>query len=328
MEAIYIRHLPMAPMPRNSVRVRVIAVSAFMIALVVSLSANTRSSSATSAVDRWGATLAQHQHALRASTRSRTTAAASLASLRRSNARLLTVVQQRVVSIYKAGGTQSVADIVVHSTSMGGARDVADVVDTVARVDTQALGRYERVAARINTLETRITVLDSRIRRLKRQVVSDRAHVVAAMRAARRAREAMQLRQQQMARVADLPLVPRAVAPETIVSQAATASQSQHASSPPSSTGFTQTGVASMYSDQLAGEQTSTGEQYDPNAMTAAHLSLPLGSWVSVRGPAGSVLVRINDRGPYVAGRIIDLSRAAAQAIGLPGLGTVTITVL
>lgn len=318
----------MAPLPQNSVRVRSIAVFAFLIALVVSLSANTRTSSATSAVDRWGATLAQHQHALRASVRARSEAGAMLESLRRSNAELLGLVQQRMVSIYKAGGSQSVGDIVVHSTSMGHARAVADVVDTVERVDAQALRRYDRVATRINSLETRITVLDSRIRRLRRQVAADRAHVVAAMRAARRAREAMQLRQQQMARVADLPLVPRAVAPETVAAKAASPSSSQQNSTPASLTGFTQTGVASMYSDQLAGHRTSTGEPYDPNAMTAAHPTLPLGSWVSVRGPGGSVLVRINDRGPYVAGRIIDLSRAAAQAIGLPGLGTVTVTAL
>jgi rare lipoprotein A len=61
--------------------------------------------------------------------------------------------------------------------------------------------------------------------------------------------------------------------------------------------------------------------------MTAAHRTLPLGTWVHVKGPGGSAMVRINDRGPYIGGRIIDLSAAAAQAVGVQGLGTVTITV-
>ena len=90
--------------------------------------------------------------------------------------------------------------------------------------------------------------------------------------------------------------------------------------------GFTQSGMASFYHDSFAGEHTSNGETYDPNAFTAAHPSLPFGTWVTVTGPAGSVQVRINDRGPFVGGRIIDLSRAAAQAIGVT-LSPVTISV-
>ena len=92
-------------------------------------------------------------------------------------------------------------------------------------------------------------------------------------------------------------------------------------------TGFTQTGVASFYHDSFTGEKTANGEHYDPNAFTAAHPSLPFGTWVNVSWEGGSVAVRINDRGPYVGGRIIDLSRAAAQAINLPGIATVTVSV-
>ena len=77
-------------------------------------------------------------------------------------------------------------------------------------------------------------------------------------------------------------------------------------------------GIASFYSDHLAGRRTAAGEPYDPVALTAAHRTLPFGTMVSViRADGRSVDVRINDRGPRKEGRIIDLSRRAAEAIGL-----------
>jgi rare lipoprotein A len=79
-----------------------------------------------------------------------------------------------------------------------------------------------------------------------------------------------------------------------------------------------QIGTASYYHDSLAGNLTANGERYDPRALTAAHRTLPLGTIVDVvRRDGRLVRVRINDRGPYVAGRIIDLSRRAASTIGM-----------
>jgi rare lipoprotein A len=98
--------------------------------------------------------------------------------------------------------------------------------------------------------------------------------------------------------------------------------------------GATQTGLASWYGgdDGFNGKPTSSGEIYDDSKMTAAHRTLPLGTWVEVENTANGrrARVRINDRGPFVAGRILDLSRAAARdldAIG-PGVIPVRITVL
>lgn len=80
-----------------------------------------------------------------------------------------------------------------------------------------------------------------------------------------------------------------------------------------------QSGEASWYAEKFQGRQTANGERFDPGALTAAHRTLPLGSYVRVRSLATgkSVVVRINDRGPYVKGRIIDLSYAAAKTLGL-----------
>ena len=83
-------------------------------------------------------------------------------------------------------------------------------------------------------------------------------------------------------------------------------------------------GWASYYSHELAGNRTASGERFDPGMRTAAHRTLPLGSKVRVTNPVNgeSVIVRINDRGPYHGNRVIDLSLAAARDIGLIRSGT------
>lgn len=91
---------------------------------------------------------------------------------------------------------------------------------------------------------------------------------------------------------------------------------------------FTQDGAASFYSDRLAGNTTANGETYDPDALTAAHRTLRFGTRVRVvrEGDGRSVVVCVNDRGPYVDGRVIDLSRAAAAALGMIRAGVVDVS--
>jgi rare lipoprotein A len=86
--------------------------------------------------------------------------------------------------------------------------------------------------------------------------------------------------------------------------------------------------VASWYGDELRGSATANGERFDPGAMTAAHKTLPFGTLLRVTLGSRWVVVRVNDRGPYVAGRDLDLSQAAAQAVGLGGVGPVQVEVL
>lgn len=92
----------------------------------------------------------------------------------------------------------------------------------------------------------------------------------------------------------------------------------------PHARGFHQEGIASWYGRDFHGLKTANGETYDMYAMTAAHKTLPLGTRVEVTNLNNhrQVQVRINDRGPFVRGRIIDLSYSAAQKIGLVGPGT------
>jgi rare lipoprotein A len=91
-------------------------------------------------------------------------------------------------------------------------------------------------------------------------------------------------------------------------------------------------GVASWYGQEFAGRTTANGEIFDPLLFTAAHRTLPFGTLIEVRNPNTneSVRVRINDRGPYIGNRILDLSYAAAKQISLvePGSGDVELTVI
>lgn len=97
-----------------------------------------------------------------------------------------------------------------------------------------------------------------------------------------------------------------------------------------SAPGTRQSGYASFYSDSLAGNATANGEAYDPAQLSAAHRTLPFGTRVRVdrTDRAGSVVVRINDRGPFAGRqRIIDLSRAAAQALSMLRAGVVPVRI-
>lgn len=90
----------------------------------------------------------------------------------------------------------------------------------------------------------------------------------------------------------------------------------------------TYNGYASWYGPGFQGRTTASGERFNQNALTAAHRSLPFGTRVRVtnRNNGRSVVLRINDRGPYHGHRIIDLSRGAASAIGMLKAGTAPVT--
>lgn len=88
-------------------------------------------------------------------------------------------------------------------------------------------------------------------------------------------------------------------------------------------------GKASFYADKYHGRTTASGERFSQQAATAAHLKLPFGTRVKVTNIANnkSVVVRINDRGPYIRGRIIDLSKAMFEKIADPKVGVIDVSV-
>ena len=94
--------------------------------------------------------------------------------------------------------------------------------------------------------------------------------------------------------------------------------------------GFVQKGLASWYGKKFHGRKTANGETYNMYAMTAAHKTLPINTWVQVTNlnNGKQIVVRINDRGPFVRNRIIDLSRTGAQKLGVLGPGTAPVKVV
>ena len=92
---------------------------------------------------------------------------------------------------------------------------------------------------------------------------------------------------------------------------------------------FVQTGNASWYGNQFHGRKTSSGERYNMNALTAAHKTLPIPSYARVTNTKNgkSVIVRVNDRGPFHGNRVIDVSKAAAQQLGFINQGTAHVKV-
>lgn len=89
-----------------------------------------------------------------------------------------------------------------------------------------------------------------------------------------------------------------------------------------------QTGQASYYADKFHGRTTASGERFDNGALTAAHKTLPFGTRLVVENEQNGrrVTVRVNDRGPFVRGRVIDLSKAAARQINMMGAGVVPVS--
>jgi rare lipoprotein A len=96
---------------------------------------------------------------------------------------------------------------------------------------------------------------------------------------------------------------------------------------PASGTGRSFSGIASFYGNE-SGSHTASGQRFNQNAMTCAHRSLPFGTRLRVTHGGRSVVVTVNDRGPFVRGRVLDLSTGAARAIGLGGVGQVVAEVL
>jgi rare lipoprotein A len=96
------------------------------------------------------------------------------------------------------------------------------------------------------------------------------------------------------------------------------------------SNGFKQKGLASWYGKKFHGRKTSNGERYNMYGISAAHKTLPLGTWVRIRhlGNGRTLDVRINDRGPFVRGRIVDLSYGAARKLGIIGPGTARVEIV
>lgn len=114
-----------------------------------------------------------------------------------------------------------------------------------------------------------------------------------------------------------------------LVSSACSKRAAKAPTAAPVKKGHTETGIASWYGHPYHGRKTASGETYDMNKLTAAHRTLPFGVWVEVENRRNKrrVDLRITDRGPFVDGRIIDVSKAAAERLDMIGPGIVPVKI-
>jgi rare lipoprotein A len=246
-------------------------------------------------------------------------------ALQRERRRSWRVVSRRITAIYKADGVGHLGrDIFGGEDAVELARVRHSTIGVVVDHDERLLARYSRVSARLAKLERSIERAERRLVKIGQSTHELRERLLVARKALKRARAKARQRARMMARVPDVPLVTRATSAEQAAAQTAAGSRVEEAPPPPV---WNEHGIASIYAESFHGERTSSGEPLDLAGMTAAHRTLPLGTWVLVRGPGGTALLRITDRGPFIAGRIIDLTPAAAAAVGVTGLGEVSISV-
>ena len=239
---------------------------------------------------------------------------------------------QRAVEAYKSGSTTRLA-LLLSADSMGELLTMAEATLTAGEIEGRAL--EELIAARTE-VEAAQAQLDERKQELlgaqsKAQAVSLQITDTIEERRARLA--------EMTDRIAELEAQARAAARVSAAAQnidvGAELLKILQPAGPArgipdgfASTGVTFEGIASWYGPGFEGNPTASGQIFDSSLYTAASKELPLGSWLYVSHEGRGVVVLVNDRGPYVEGRILDLSHAAAQAIGITGLGWVKATIL
>lgn len=240
---------------------------------------------------------------------------------------------EKAIEVYKSGGTPRL-DLILSARTISqlftiekatslSTEEAAAALEEVTRVRDAAQANQERIVVRKQRLLTMEAQVDA--------VVEDIRHTLTTRRLTLRnlMSEIDRLEQEARRRAAAAAAAARAATP------GAELLEILHPSGPAqgipegfASTGVSFEGVASWYGPGFEGNPTASGQIFDPSLYTAASKELPLGTWLFVQHAGRGVVVLVNDRGPYVEGRILDLSQAAARAVGITGLGWVRAEIL
>ena len=276
----------------------------------------------TALENQMAASQKSYQDATTRLSQARTVAANNRAELKKLNARIVTdhqALNTQCTSLYRMGNT-SLVDILFSSQDFQEALDRVTLLTQLSDHNVDLLNALRGDVSRsiavqasldkqVKTQETQTVVLASQTAQIKNNLVAEQDFINSLSAQQSAALEAAQLRANELlAAGVTYPTAPSNDGAYT-------------------GTGFTFAGVASWYD---AGSVTADGERFDPNGMTAACLLVSMGTYVRVTYQGRSVVVRVNDHGPHLAGRVIDLTRGAAQAIGMQqaGLGEVTCEVV
>ncbi|MGH2790962.1 MAG: septal ring lytic transglycosylase RlpA family protein [Actinomycetota bacterium] len=234
---------------------------------------------------------------------------------------------ERAIESYKSGATGMRLEMLLAAESISELIAVAEINSVAVSIDGKRLQELE--AARLD-IEDAQDALDAR----KQDQIDARAELEAV------GTEILSTLDDRRSLLADLTdevneleraarrAVETSPVPTTTIQQTLPAASTAGLPDGYVSTGVHFGGVASWYGPGFAGNSTANGEIFDPMGMTAASKELPFNTLLFVKFNGRGVVVRINDRGPYVGDRIIDLSQGAAQVIGLSGIGWVDATIV
>ena len=236
---------------------------------------------------------------------------------------------ERAVEAYKAGAMGAQLELLLSARTLPEMLTLVEASRQAASLDSDELDDLMAARRVAEAAKDRIDIRKQRLMAAQERVATISTEIRGTLEERRVALEEMS------ARLADLERQARREAaqepePDALErSLAGTPSGKGPSGSGPSNgipagflgTGVTFEGIASWYGPGFEGNHTANGDIFDSSLFTAASKTLPLGSWLYVEHQGRGVVVYVNDRGPYAGDRILDLSQAAAQAIGISGLG-------
>jgi peptidoglycan hydrolase CwlO-like protein len=233
---------------------------------------------------------------------------------------------ERAIEAYKSGASGTELDALLAADTISEFISIAEINSVAASVDLQRLQELERARADIEEAQAD---LDGR----KQEEIEARVEIEVLGAELRTTLDDRRASLRQLA--AEVKELEQQVRRDAQIAQPSGTTQ------PPSSaiatkdipagyvsTGVSFGGVASWYGPGFAGNLTANGEIYDPMGLTAASKELPFNTLLFVKYQGRGVVVRINDRGPYVGDRIIDLSQGAAETVGMGGIGWIDATIV
>lgn len=233
---------------------------------------------------------------------------------------------ERAIEAYKSGAAGTELDALLAAETMSEFISIAEINSVATSVDLQRLQELERTRAEIEEAQEELDVR-------KQEQIEARAEIEVL---GTELRTTLDDRRSSLRRLAaEVKELEQQVRRDAQITQPAGTAQ------PPSSgiatkdipdgyvtTGVSFGGVASWYGPGFEGNLTANGEIYDPMGLTAASKELPFNTLLFVKYQGRGVVVRINDRGPYVGDRIIDLSQGAAETVGMSGIGWIDATIV
>ena len=242
---------------------------------------------------------------------------------------------ERAIEAYKSGAMGGQLELLLSARTLPEMLTLAEASEQAASLDSDELDDLIVARRESERAQERIDARKQRLIAAQNEVAAVANEISGTLEERRLALEEMSSRLEELERQARRAAA-RAPEPDALEQLLAGAPTGPSGSGGPSTgipqgfigTGVTFEGIASWYGPGFEGNSTANGDIFDPSKFTAASKTLPLGSWLYVEHEGRGVVVYVNDRGPYVGDRVLDLSEASAQAIGISGLGWITAEVV